>query len=132
GVEIGAENEVATTGLLRTKHPGMAPLLASRNESGDADIPIIGVDGDHGPVFGSGDFDTAIHGGVITIAGGQISIRCTIGDTEAIAIGALALGFFGTPATAQPTVSGSRGANAALASLLTALAGLGLIVDSSS
>lgn len=39
-------------------------------------------------------------------------------------------GFFsGTPAT-QPTVTGSKGGNAALASLLTALASLNLLVDS--
>ena len=44
-----------------------------------------------------------------------------------------ALGFFNaaTPATKQ-TVTGSRGANAALASLLTALATYGLVTDSSS
>lgn len=44
-----------------------------------------------------------------------------------------ALGFFNdaTPATKQ-TVSGSRGSNAALASLLTALAAYGLVTDSSS
>ena len=41
-------------------------------------------------------------------------------------------GFFNTAAVAKPTVTGSRGGNAALASLLTALAGLGLITDSSS
>ena len=40
-------------------------------------------------------------------------------------------GFFGsTPPAAKPTVTGSRGANAALASLLTALASYGLITDS--
>jgi hypothetical protein len=43
-----------------------------------------------------------------------------------------ALGFFGIAGTTKPTVTGSRGANAALASLLTALAGLGLLTDSSS
>lgn len=42
------------------------------------------------------------------------------------------VGFFGTNPTTKPTVTGSRGSNAALQSLLTALAGLGLIVDSSS
>lgn len=42
------------------------------------------------------------------------------------------LGFYGHAPAAKPTVSGSRGSNAALASLLTALAGLGLLVDSSS
>jgi hypothetical protein len=40
------------------------------------------------------------------------------------------VGFFGTAPATQPTVTGSRVANPALASLLTALAGLGLIVDS--
>lgn len=34
------------------------------------------------------------------------------------------------PPAAPPTVIGSRGGNAALASLLTGLAGLGIIVDS--
>jgi len=42
------------------------------------------------------------------------------------------VGFYGTASVAKPTVTGSRGANAALASLLTALAGLGLLTDSSS
>lgn len=40
------------------------------------------------------------------------------------------IGFFGATAQAQKTVTGSRGGNAALASLLTQLAGYGLIVDS--
>jgi hypothetical protein len=42
------------------------------------------------------------------------------------------VGFNGTTNIAKPTVTGSRGGNAALASLLTALADYGLIVDSSS
>lgn len=46
--------------------------------------------------------------------------------------GGVRLGFFGGSAAAKPTVTGSRAANAALASLLTALAGLGLLTDSSS
>lgn len=41
-------------------------------------------------------------------------------------------GFYGTSAAAKPTVTGSRGGNAALASLLTGLSGLGLVTDSSS
>lgn len=40
------------------------------------------------------------------------------------------LGFYGATATTKPAVTGSRGGNAALASLLTALATLGLITDS--
>lgn len=42
------------------------------------------------------------------------------------------IGFYGKPKIPQQTVTGSRGANAALASLLTAMANLGLIIDSSS
>lgn len=41
------------------------------------------------------------------------------------------VGFQGTAAISKPTVSGSRGGNAALASVLTALANYGLITDSS-
>lgn len=41
------------------------------------------------------------------------------------------LGFYSTSAITKPTVTGSRGGNAALASLLTELANLGLITDSS-
>lgn len=40
------------------------------------------------------------------------------------------LGFFGSTPVAKPAVTGSRGGNAALASLLTQLATLGLITDS--
>lgn len=40
------------------------------------------------------------------------------------------LGFFGVAPIARPTVTGSRAANAALASLCTQLAALGLIIDS--
>lgn len=40
------------------------------------------------------------------------------------------LGFYGAAATGKPTVTGSRGGNAALASLLTGLSNLGLITDS--
>jgi hypothetical protein len=55
-----------------------------------------------------------------------------IEDGLGISLNAPALAFFGvTPGTAQPTVTGLKGANAALGSLLTALASLGLIVDSS-
>lgn len=41
------------------------------------------------------------------------------------------VGFYGATPVTQPTVTGSRGGNAALASLLTELATMGLIVDSS-
>jgi len=40
------------------------------------------------------------------------------------------VGFFNHAPAAKPTITGSRGGNAALASLLTAFAGLGLLTDS--
>lgn len=42
------------------------------------------------------------------------------------------MGFNGTTPVAKPTITGSRSANAALASLLTALAATGILTDSSS
>lgn len=39
------------------------------------------------------------------------------------------LGFFNHAVSGQPTVSGSKGGNAALSSLLSALAGMGLVID---
>lgn len=41
------------------------------------------------------------------------------------------VGFYGHAAASKPTVTGSRGSNAALTSLLTALTSLGLLTDSS-
>lgn len=43
---------------------------------------------------------------------------------------ATGLGFFGTAPIAKPTVTGAKGGNAALTSLLTQLAALGLVTDS--
>jgi hypothetical protein len=40
------------------------------------------------------------------------------------------VGFNNTPPISKPTVTGSKGGNAALASLITALANYGLITDS--
>lgn len=72
-----------------------------------------------------------IRGGTGTSTGGATSIRTAAG-TIRIKVDDTGIGFFNGATAAKPTVTGSRGANAALASLLTALAGLGLLVDSSS
>lgn len=52
--------------------------------------------------------------------------------TAAEVSGAAGIGFYTSTPVAKQTVYGSRGSNAALASLLTALANLGLIYDSTS
>lgn len=53
------------------------------------------------------------------------------GSTAKLAINTTGIGFFNTTPAAKPTISGSRGSNAALASLLTAMATFGLLTDSS-
>lgn len=69
-------------------------------------------------------FSTSQNTGIFEIIGGAAG---------AIQIGNLntnLIGFYGTPAVAKPTIVGSKVANPALASLLTALAAQGLLVDS--
>jgi hypothetical protein len=70
---------------------------------------------------------------------GQVSLEGNVDDStfhEGLRVGsngsAAQISFFGGSLATKPTVTGSRGSNAALASLLTALAGLGLLTDSSS
>lgn len=53
-------------------------------------------------------------------------------DTTNIRVAKNKLGFLGSTPIAKPAITGSRGGNAALASLLTQLALLGLITDSTS
>jgi len=65
------------------------------------------------------------------ICPGAISITAW-GTNEPITLTSAKLGFFGGPNGTQQTPTGSRGGNAALASLLTALAAYGLIVDGTS
>jgi hypothetical protein len=51
------------------------------------------------------------------------------GFAEKVAVNTTGIGFNGTTPVAKPSVTGSRGGNAALASLLTQLASTGLITD---
>lgn len=87
-------------------------------------------------VVGSTSISFTIEGPAATLIAGNGSIVdfTNSGGAAVILLGSASttLGFFGSGGTTQPTVTGSRGANAALASLLSALANLGLIVDSTS
>ena len=54
------------------------------------------------------------------------------GTNDEILFAASKLGFFGsTTPVAKPTITGLKGSNAALGSLITALVALGLITDTS-
>ena len=56
----------------------------------------------------------------------NVARHVNVGGTLKVAGG---VGFYGKPAAPKPTVKGSRGGNAALGSLISALATLGLITD---
>jgi hypothetical protein len=62
-------------------------------------------------------------------AGGQ-TCRILVGNSTRFTADATGIGFYAAAGVAQQTITGSKGANAALASLMTALAALGLVVDS--
>lgn len=67
--------------------------------------------------------------------GGDFSIltsrKIILNAATVLQLQGVTLGFFATtPGTAKAVVTGSKGANAALASLMTALAGYGLVTDS--
>jgi hypothetical protein len=92
--------------------------------------------GGKGIALNSNDFISIATTGGVQIGGTSFGVELGGGAGSFITIGTASqsLNFFVTgsftPALKQ-TVSGSRGGNAALASLLTALAKYGLIVDSS-
>jgi hypothetical protein len=70
---------------------------------------------------------------VATLGGAQTySAAQTFSDNVTLGGSGKQVGFYGTTPASKPTVSGSRGGNEALESLLTALATLGLITDSTS
>jgi hypothetical protein len=65
---------------------------------------------------------------IVVLTTGQI--RTPANTANLIEWNATGLGFNNSAPIAKPTITGSRGANAALASLLTALASYGLVTDS--
>jgi len=93
--------------------------------TGSDGVNISGLSSGANVFIGAGSAATAQLG-----AGSAVEIL--VGATARIRADATGLGFFNVTPVARPTVSGSRGGNAALASLLTGLANLGLVTDSSS
>jgi hypothetical protein len=85
----------------------------------DDSIELIGPDGNSLSLYSSGHQ-----------FGHEIGLVGTVLISNSLIING-AIGFFGHAAAVKPTITGLKGANAALASLLTGLASLGLIVDSS-
>jgi hypothetical protein len=102
---------------------------------------VAGVEGGYVSISGGSTFDPGMTGGNVGIsagagdlADGEIAFSHSSGAyltfKTATPAGAPQAGFFGATPVAQPVVTGSRSANAALASFLSGLASLGLITDS--
>lgn len=105
-VEIGDPQEFGNKTMIRVHDDGPA---------------IIWLNSRAG-VISIGDVENVVDGTLLVVDAGNDEIKFT----------AAKFGAFGATPVAKPTVTGSRGGNAALASLLTALQNLGLIVDSTS
>ena len=83
------------------------------------------------PTFNTGAFTgTSSIALTMQTSGGNNIFNCTDAGALTIGYSGGSIGFLGASAITKPSVTGSRGGNAALASLLTALANLGLITDS--
>jgi hypothetical protein len=87
--------------------------------------PTTGVYHD-GIVFGTNERVT-VKGGAVD---GGVALRSLSGDDQ-FRVNDTGVGFYGNTCGAQPDITGSRDSNPALADLLTKLAALGLITDSS-
>jgi hypothetical protein len=113
---VGAPLTTGITAFSFGVFSGTGAYVTTRCSTDDSEC-FFGTDSDPG------------RGIVGTVTAHDLVIRTD--NRSRIKIGASGeIGFFGATATAKPTVSGSRGGNAALASLCTALANLGLITDS--
>lgn len=122
-------NEASTGGLMRMEGSGGTAItdtstfgitIENTNAAGNVSIACPG-----GVVIGS---TTAVD---ISTNAGDIEITSNGGKVEIARNSADTLGFYAATPVAKPTVTGSKGGNAALASLLTALSSLGLVTDSS-
>ncbi|MBI1857154.1 hypothetical protein HY003_03115 [Candidatus Saccharibacteria bacterium] len=153
----GTANKVAIidnrTGVLRLV-PGSAGSIllggATTLNAGGLDVTGAGVttrlrgtqdpDGSVNGVW-LGLLNTDVGQPVITLANGTATqraridarsgiLRLIVNASVPVQMGDNTLGFFGAAASARGAVTGSRGSNAALASLITYLANKGLLTDS--
>jgi hypothetical protein len=99
---------------------------AVQGESGTR--AVVYADGKYEIGDGTNARDTNLYRSAANVLKTDDSLHITL-DLRHLGTG---LGFYGAAAGTKPAVTGSRGGNAALASLLSALATLGLLTDSSS
>lgn len=110
-------SESAGSGVFElTNAEGGAPKFFRVTSSGELQI----VKGDF-----SGNLLTLSDGGIMGVTGDLYANAAFTHEGSF-------LGFYGHSAAGKPTISGSRGSNAALASLISGLASLGLVTDTTS
>ena len=135
-------NKTGKTAAILATGAGGVPALAVSNDAAPASTGMfvfIGTDGfteiQGGPASGNSfiSFDVTTEalglfaGGDLTLSAGATGS----GGTQ-VGGGGEKVAFYGAVPVVKPTVAGSKGGNAALASLITALATIGLVVDSTS
>jgi hypothetical protein len=96
--------------------------------SGPATSPAIGIT----DINGTNLWAIANVNGELNIAAMPAYNNNSAGPTQRIRLTATGMGFNAATPVARPTVTGAKGSNAALASLMTALAAYGLVTDSTS
>ena len=129
GADLPGFADAAVSSVARALNANGAPVLVMSGASGAASHWQMGNDSSINPFLiprgAAADINAVLRAkgqGVVFIGGGT---------TSQILASDVGVGFYNTAPVGKPTVTGSRGGNAALASLLSALASMGLITDSS-
>ena len=104
--------------------PATSTAKAFVNMVNGAGTLSIGFDNSTGGDYGLGAYACLFYSSATT------AMQFLPGGSKRLELSPSGVGFQGTAAIAKPTVTGSKGGNAALASLLTALSNYGLITDS--
>lgn len=118
---------VAASGGVNANAAARTLILES---TGNFGMSFVGAANSIQSIYFSDPDDNNVGGVLYNHSTDQLLLRAYDGATK-LALGN-GIAFFGGTVTAKQTVTGSRGSNAALASLLTALANYGLITNSSS
>jgi hypothetical protein len=138
GMYLSASNgsiDIETTGsddsiLLHSSYGGVSSAISVQSGGGVSIAAGTGSLSTEIGLFIDGTTGMEIFG-TIYLGTAHLSAWSTPGKVHVGTTTSDEVGFFSATPITRPTVTGSRGGNAALASLLTALANLGLIVNSS-
>lgn len=120
-IAIGENSNSART--LRITSPDSQPSTVQFESNGVSRWQIVKTDAETGGNAGS---DLVFRARTDT-GGNHAEVLRFIRQNGSVRFGVQPLGFYGTTPVAKPTVTGSRGGNAALTSLLAALSSTGLI-----